>query len=54
MPEREADHSSHLVLRLRMRGAILPFLQYVFMARCLIKRVIRLVCDVLKSMSSGL
>jgi len=31
----------HLVPRLRMRGALHPLLQYVFMARCLIKQEIR-------------
>jgi hypothetical protein len=30
----------HLVPRFKMRGAIPPFLQYVFMACCLIKRYI--------------
>jgi hypothetical protein len=35
-PGREADHS-HLVLRLRMYGAIPPLPQYVFMARGLVK-----------------
>jgi len=30
----------HLVLRLRMYGAIPPLLQYVFMAKCLIKQEI--------------
>jgi hypothetical protein len=35
-PGHEADHS-HLVSRLRMRGAIPPLPQYVFMAWCLLK-----------------
>jgi hypothetical protein len=36
-PGREADHSPHLVLRSRMRGAIPPLPHYVFMAWCLVK-----------------
>jgi hypothetical protein len=36
-PVREADHSPHLVPRSRMRGAIPPLHQYVFMAWCLVK-----------------
>jgi hypothetical protein len=35
-PRREADHS-HLMPRPRMRRAIPPLLQYVFMAWCLVK-----------------
>jgi hypothetical protein len=36
-PEREVDHSPHLVPRLRLRGAIPPLPQSVFMAWCLVK-----------------
>jgi hypothetical protein len=35
-PKREADHSP-LVRRLKIRGAIPPLSQYVFMAWCLVK-----------------
>jgi hypothetical protein len=36
-PGNEAEHSLHLVPRSRMRGAIPPLPQYVFMAWCLVK-----------------
>jgi hypothetical protein len=36
-PGREADQSPHLVPRLRMLGATLPFPQYIFMVWCLVK-----------------
>jgi hypothetical protein len=36
-PGREANHSPHLVPRSRMRGAIPPLPQFVFMAWCLVK-----------------
>jgi hypothetical protein len=35
-PGREADHSPHLVPRLRMPRAVLQLPQYVFMAWCLV------------------
>jgi hypothetical protein len=37
-PEREADHSIHLVPSSRMRGTIPPLRQYAFMAWCLVKK----------------
>jgi hypothetical protein len=37
MQGREAEHSSHLVPRLRMRGAIPPLPQYFFTAWRLVK-----------------
>jgi hypothetical protein len=48
-PKREADHSPHIVQRLRIRGVILPHPQYVLMARCLIKQELRLHDVVLKA-----
>jgi hypothetical protein len=36
-PGREADHSTHLVPRSRIRGAISPLLQYAFTVWCSVK-----------------